>query len=464
MMNKLFNSKTRRKRILNLTFGFWILAFIFISGCASKLCIAPYPLPHVKVKMHTPGYWISKTDNPDKVIMSAEQIKKFNEANCKRKRILGEVLRTDNIMSGKKLSRNILNSIKRIQREKWYTTDNMRVDNLFFEAVYRNIDLNKIPDKADVKFALTLRRTNLRVLPTDEIIMSRKNNHDFDRFQDSAIDVGQPLALLWKTIDKKWAYVKTEITPGWIHAEDIAISDNKNDIVEYSDAQEFVVATGNKIDIFSDSKCENFLDSAQMGTRFPLMSSKKGYFIITFPVANRRNKLSFRKAYIPIYEDVHTGYVPYTKRNAINQSFKLLHAPYGWGGIKGERDCSRFIMDIFACFGIRMPRNSSQQARIGREIARFDRSGTQERDVLKKLPQGISILYMPGHIMLYLGEDNGNYYVIHDTWAYTEGKWTSMVKKHIGRVVVSDLSLGEYGKTGSLLERLRIIRTINGEY
>ena len=200
------------KRLLNLTFGFWILTFIFISGCASKLCIAPYPLPYVKVKMHTPGYWVSKIDNPDKMIMSAEEIEKFNKTNRKRGRILEKVIQIDNTMSGKRLSKNILNSIKSVQRRKWYTTDNMRVDSLFFETIFRNIDLNKIPDKINVKFGLTLRRTNLRVLPTDEIIMSRKNNHDFDRFQDSAIDVGQPLALLWETRDKKWAYVKTEIT------------------------------------------------------------------------------------------------------------------------------------------------------------------------------------------------------------------------------------------------------------
>ncbi len=455
-------------RILSLfrisVFGFSIWLLIFISGCASRLCIAPYPLPHVKVKMHTPGYWISKIDNPDKVIMSAEEIEKFNGTNHERGRILEKVIRTDNTISGKRLSKNMLNSTKCIQRRKLYTTDNMRVDSLFFETIFHNIDLNKIPDKINVKFGLTLRRTNLRVLPTDEIIMSRKNNRDFDRFQDSAIDVGQPLALLWETRDKKWAYVKTEITSGWIYAEDLAISDNKGDITEYSEAQKFIVVTGDKIDIFSDSKCKNFLDSAQMGTRFPLMSVKKNHFIITFPVANKRNKLSFRKAYIPAYEDVHRGYILYTRRNVINQAFKLLHAPYAWGGMRGERDCSRFIMDIFACFGIRMPRNSSRQARIGREVARFDRSGAQEKDVLEKLPSGISILYMPGHIMLYLGKDNGNYYVIHDTWAYVEGKWSSKTEKHIGRVVVSDLSLGEYGKTGSLLERLRITRTINGEY
>ncbi len=449
------------KRILNLTFGFWILTFIFISGCASRLCIAPYPLPHVKVKMHTPGYWISKIDNPDEVIMSAGEIEKFNETNRKRRRILEKIIWIDNTMSGRQLSVNIVNSIKYIQRRKCYTTDNMRVDSLFFETIFRNIDLNKIPDKVNVKFGLTLGRTNIRVLPTDEIIMSMKNNRIFDRFQDSAIDVGQPLALLWKTRDKKWAYVKTEITSGWIHAEDLAISDNKEDITEYSEAQEFVVVTGNKIDIFSDPECKNFLDSAQMGTRFPLMSSKKEHFTITFPVTNKRNKLSFRKAYIPAYEDVHTGYVLYTKRNVINQSFKLLHAPYGWGGMRGERDCSRFIMDIFACFGIKMPRNSIRQARIGTEIARFDRSGLQERDILEKLLPGISTLYMPGHIMLYLGKDNGNYYVIHDTWAYTEGRWPSTVKKHIGRVVVSDLSLGKHGKTGSLLERLKSASVID---
>ncbi|MCK5594934.1 SH3 domain-containing protein [bacterium] len=438
---------------ITVVLGVFLFSLAIISGCASRLCIAPYPLPHVKAKMHTPGYWISKTDNPDKIIMSAEQIEKFNKANCRKKRIFGEVLLTKNIISGKDLSKNTFNSIKHVQRRKLYTIDNTRVDSLFFETILRNIDINKIPDEINVEFGLTLRRTNLRVLPTNEIVMSRKNNRNFDRFQVSAIDVGQPLALLWKTVDRKWAYVKTEIASGWIHIKDIATSGNKKEIVEYSDAQEFVVVTGNKIDIFSDSKCKNFLDNAQMGTCFPLMSSKKGYFIIAFPVANKKNKLSFRKAYIPAYEDVHTGYLLYTKRNVSNQAFKLLHTPYGWGGMKGERDCSRFIMDVFACFGIRMPRNSSRQARMGEEIAG-----------LEKLSPGISTLCLPGHIMLYLGKDNGNYYVIHDTWAYTEGKWPHAAKKHIGRVAVSDLSLGEYGRTGSLLERLKIMKIINGEY
>ena len=63
--------------------------------------------------------------------------------------------------------------------------------------------------------------------------------------------------------------------------------------------------------------------------------------------------------------------------------------------------------------------------------------------------------------MLYLGKDNGNYYGIHDTWAYTEGRWPSRIKRHIGRVVVSDLSLGKYGKTGSLLERLVSVNVID---
>ena len=83
--------------------GVFLFSLAIISGCASKLCIAPYPLPHVKAKMHTPGYWISKTDNQDKVIMSAEQIEKFNEINCKKRTTLGKVIMMENTMTGRQL-------------------------------------------------------------------------------------------------------------------------------------------------------------------------------------------------------------------------------------------------------------------------------------------------------------------------------------------------------------------------
>jgi hypothetical protein len=62
--------------------------------------------------------------------------------------------------------------------------------------------------------------------------------------------------------------------------------------------------------------------------------------------------------------------------------------------------------------------------------------------------------------MLYLGRDKGKHYVIHSIWGIQKsGKGRRALEK-IGRVVVSDLNLGEKGPNGSLLDRITDIRMI----
>ena len=73
---------------------------------------------------------------------------------------------------------------------------------------------------------------------------------------------------------------------------------------------------------------------------------------------------------------------------------------------------------------------------------------------------GATILYFRGHVMLFLGLVNNTPYVIHDIWGYSEKIGTPEDVRVINRIAVSDLSLGEGSKKGSLLKRLRIVRTI----
>jgi len=171
--------------------------------------------------------------------------------------------------------------------------------------------------------------------------------------------------------------------------------------------------------------------------------------------------LTFRKGYLSKDEDVHPGFLPYTQENLARQAFKMLHQPYGWGEMFGARDCSRFIMDIFATFGILMPRNSKLQARIGFSLGQVEGMTIKEKQgVLDRAIPLATTLRLPGHIMLYLGKDKGNYYAIHNIWAIQRRGWFGPVLEKIGRVVVSDLSLGRSASYESLLHRMTDIQTI----
>ena len=132
----------------------------------------------------------------------------------------------------------------------------------------------------------------------------------------------------------------------------------------------------------------------------------------------------------------------------------------------GFWDCSSYVRDVFGAYGFVLPRNSTSQSKIGVMLGAFDKDTPvdDKYEVLKDAPPGITILRLPGHVMIYLGEVDGKHYVIHDTWGYRDrGPLGRPRLKNIGRVVISELSLGKGGKRGSLIERITHVVIIKGD-
>ncbi len=83
---------------------------------------------------------------------------------------------------------------------------------------------------------------------------------------------------------------------------------------------------------------------------------------------------------------------------------KCLGDRYGWGGMLDSRDCSSYVREVYLCFGIALPRNTTWQAQIPSRIDNISGLSEEERkQYLDKLPVG-SILQIPGHEMIYLGK------------------------------------------------------------
>ncbi len=444
-------------------FAIWLVFSLLLNSHTSHIGISRLPLPNTSSQMKSPGYWIGKIPDPDQIILKPWKIEKFNEDNFSRMLFLTKVLEIPEEIPGSKIRDMIKNDLTQIQEKERYDKRNRLLEESFYQEIQKNLNQEAIEDKVKVRFGLLVRRTNIRALPTDQLGMSEPGDYEFNMFQSTAIKSNKPIALLNISKDGQWGYIKFCFYWGWVHLNDIAIAKDKKEIVDYLNRNSFLVVTGNFIDIYQDAKCTKFRQRAQMGTAIPLLSEEGNSYKVLLPERNEQGYFRFTQAYIRKEEDVHLGYLSYTQRNVITQAFKMLNAPYGWGGMMEERDCSRFILDIFSTFGIVLPRNSSQQAKIGQKIAIFSKNTSIEerKKALDKAIPGMTILQLPGHIMLYLGKEDGKYYVIHDIWAYRQPELFFDRIKYLGKVVVSDLSLGERSEKGSLLERLRAVKSIN---
>ena len=119
----------------------------------------------------------------------------------------------------------------------------------------------------------------------------------------------------------------------------------------------------------------------------------------------------------------------------------MLGDRYGWGGMLDSRDCSSFVFEVYRCYGIQLPRNSSAQALIPCKTSDFSGMTTAERKlVLDELKPG-SILHQPGHITLYLGKFNDRYYVINATGGFASVGTSAPKSARIRTVVVNELEV-----------------------
>ena len=101
---------------------------------------------------------------------------------------------------------------------------------------------------------------------------------------------------------------------------------------------------------------------------------------------------------------------PLTRRAVLTEAFAYLGQAYGWGDRAGGRDCSRYLMDLFAGLGVTLPRHTSDQALAGSYVVEVPAELPEPaRQALldEHNRRGIVLLHFPGHIMLYLGRDDG---------------------------------------------------------
>jgi len=439
--------------------GFMVIIF-FTFGCAhdQKLYYgADTMLPGTERNMKTSGFWIDKLSDPDQVIHSINKIAELNmQISSDESLCVNDILAMKSQISGDFVLTKILEKYEYLLTKKFYFKNCNRVSKNYMKQVKERMNTKPMPEMMTIEFGFVTNYTSIKSLPVREIFTIEQGDIQFDKLQFSALDIGTPLAVLHSTIDEEWLYVISPMIDGWVEAKNVGRC-NRNELKNYFDYGPFAVVTSAKCEIHNNEKLSDYYDYARMGVKFPVTTFDNTNVVqVQIPVRNKYGYMIMKTAFV-CKDDVNIGYLPYTQRNIIKQAFKLLNAPYGWGGMYGEQDCSKFICEIFSTVGINLPRNSYWQSKTGVLAGEFLKTAIDEEKLEVISENGIpgaSVFYLPGHIMLFIGNHNDTPYVIHSVWAYKEKTTSGEIIRMINRVAVSNLLFGEGTKKGTWLNRI----------
>jgi hypothetical protein len=328
-------------------------------------------------------------------------------------------------------------------------------------AAWQTIEANTgaVPDRVTLRFGLTTRRCGLRSFPTASPALKEPGQFAFDRFQETAIDAGWPVAAAHTSTDGAWPFVRTPLNWGWLPAGCVAFTD-RDTVQAFAAGEPFVVAAASRAGVAMPDGAHVLV---QMGTRLPLAGRDAVAMRVGVPRRDAGGRLALAEGYIAAGDDAwHEGYMPCTLRTVFERAFSLLGEGYAWGGSRVDvfgRDCSRLVKDVWATAGVLLPRNSGEQGRVGVTVARFEPGDSPSRraEILaSQVPPG-ALLILPGHVMLYLGCVEGVPYAIHDLWGYTHpGGGVTYARS----VVVSDLPVEPGSEAPTIMERLTHVQVV----
>lgn len=297
------------------------------------------------------------------------------------------------------------------------------------------------------QYGLLTQSGDLKLVPREAPLFSVKEEKSFDRNQLSGLEPGDRVTLFGLSADEEWLAVACDAGFGWIKREIVGIG-SADEVGSFENEQNRMMLVEPVSRIMTGEKTI----SVGMGRSFPVNDY---YRTIRVPERDDKGRLNFKTGII--IDDPVRDYLPKTAHHLIGQAFKYLGHPYAWGDRNFEgygRDCSRLVMDVLRTMGFKPPRNSREQLAAGkRRISLAGKTTKQRLTCLKQTPPG-SLLFTPGHVMFFLGVDDGEAYAIHSLFDFRRINGNKEEPVKVKQVVVSGLSLGLGTSTGSLLEQL----------
>ena len=341
-----------------------------------------------------------------------------------------------------------------VTKKPIYRENGRVIPSYVYKKWIRNAQMHKLDSK---KYkAITIRRTSVKALPTSTAFYRdpRRTGEGFpfDYNQNSALHINVPLHISHFSKNKRWAFVRASYSFGWVKVSDLVIVNNKF-IKKFKNAN-YAMTIKDNLRLYNDKNKPYSI--VKLGALFPISKDGKHYLVAkrNFKGVARIHKVKVKGSNLIAKKPL-----PFTAKNVARVAKEFYAEPYGWGGSYECRDCSATTRDFMGVFGIFLRRNSSKQAKDGKSITIKNWKKSYKKKFINENAEPFrSLLYVPGHIALYLGQYKGEPVIMHTYWGVRKNDGSKLIT---GRTIITTTEPGkERSDTKARSRLLNTLKTI----
>ena len=339
-----------------------------------------------------------------------------------------------------------------VTKGRIYRENRKVIPSYVYKKWIRNAQMHKKDSK---RFhAITIRRTNVKALPTSTAFYRDPKKvgegFPFDYNQNSALHINVPLYISHYSKDRRWAYVRASYAFGWVKITDLSLVDNKFKKAFRSGT--YAMTVKDNLRLYNEKNKP--LSIVKLGALFPVSKDGKSY--LTAKKSSLGHAM-IHKVHAETPKIIARKPLPFTPKNVAMLAKEFYGEPYGWGGAYECRDCSATTRDFLGPFGIFLRRNSGKQARDGTHVTYI--KGIPKRAKKKKIIREAepfrSLLHVPGHIVLYLGQYKGEPVIMHTYWGIRKKNGSKLVT---ARTIITTTEPGKERR--DIKESSKLINTL----
>lgn len=386
----------------------------------------------VTAAMCNPDYWKSIAKDPDKILMDTNQIALYNQlAMGSEDANMHDILNMDELYDATSLASGLAKDAKEFAKNKSYLYINTQqvVREDYTSAIASYIEATGYHGIVAPQYAVAVKRTEINSLPTNAYVGYSATDFDEEACL-GILNVNEPFVIkqLCAVAGELFYFGYSNNVSGWVNANDLAVCANKNEWLNAWQTsltgKDFVVINESSITLDKEAYLPYMSGvKLSLGTILKLVPEKDTpntlaerapwhNYVVYIPTRDENGRYKKEMALISQRHNVSVGFLPLTQSNLLDIMFSCLGDRYGWGGSLDSFDCSLYTRTVYRCFGIEMPRNTSWQTKVpGTCIDAASAPDELKISYLKDLPAG-TLLYFPGHTMIYLGNVDGTPYCI----------------------------------------------------